>query len=181
MKKSKAKSKGVSVIPVAVFLAIVALLLGVYIISKGDTSILLSLIGVKQTEEAVDVVKATPTVRPTPRPLPKGPQTYTISHGSEVKGPRMSDVTMDPFDPKVGEKQTATVKIKYTSPVTSVTARLDSDNKKQTYTFNRIDGTDTDGTWQATWVTEDTHDYTYYINFKLDSAVDSYTGGLTFR
>ncbi len=122
-----------------------------------------------------------PTPKPSPKPLPTGKQVYYLSHGKNVKGPKIGQVTIDPLDPAVGETQVVTVKITHTSPVTSVKATLETDNMNKTYTFKRIDGTETDGTWQASWKMEDSYDYTYYLPFKLTSAVDIFEGGLTFR
>ena len=122
-----------------------------------------------------------PTPTPTPKPIPSGRQIYNISHGKDVKGPKMSQVIVDPLDPSVGGTQIVTVKIAYTSPITDVKATLETDNMNKTYTFKRIAGSDTDGTWQASWKMEDSYDYTYYLFFKLASEADTYEGGLTFR
>jgi hypothetical protein len=123
----------------------------------------------------------TPTPTPTPKPLPSGRQIYNLSHGENVKGPRMSQVIIDPLDPLAGGTQIVTVKIAHTSPVTDAKATLKTDNMDKTYTLKRIAGSDTDGTWQASWKMEDSYDYTYYLFFKLTSETDSFEGGLTFR
>lgn len=122
-----------------------------------------------------------PSPTPTPYPLPQGKQVYRLSHGKSVTGPKMTEVTVDPFDPKIGEKQTYTVKINHTSPVISATLELQTDNNIKTYNLDRIDGTPTSGTWQVTITTDDVHFYKYYAQFDLKSATDEYKGGLTFR
>ena len=122
-----------------------------------------------------------PTPKPTPKPIPSGKQVYNLSHGENVKGPKMSQVIIDPLDPSAGITQVVTIKIAHTSPVTSVKATLETDNTDKTYTFERIAGSNTDGTWQASWIIEDSYDYTYYLSFKLASKVDTFEGGLTFR
>jgi len=136
-------------------------------------------------ETGENLVAQTPlpssTPQPTPKPIPSGTQTYNLSHGKDVVGPRLNQVTIDPFDPAVGESQTVTAKISHTSPVTDVAATMNIDGRSDTHTFKRISGSDTDGTWQATWTMMDSYDYTYYLFFKLTSEVDIFEGGLTFR
>lgn len=92
---------------------------------------------------------STSTPKPTPKPIPTGKQIYYLGHGKNVKGPKTSQVVIDPLDPSVGKTQIVTVKITHTSPITSVKATLETDNMNKTYTFKRIAGSDTDGTWQT--------------------------------
>lgn len=122
-----------------------------------------------------------PTPKPSPKPIPSGKQIYNLSHGKNVIGPRISQVIIDPLDPSVGKTQVVTVKIAHTSPVASVKATLKTDNINKTYTFKHVAGSNTDGTWQASWIIEDSYDYTYYLFFRLTSEVDTFEGGLTFR
>lgn len=123
----------------------------------------------------------TPTPTPTPRPIPSGRQIFNLSHGEGVKGPRISQLIVDPLNPFVGGTQIVTVKIAYTSPITEVKARLDTDSMNKSYTFKRIAGSDTDGTWQASWKMEDSYNYIYYLFFELASETDTYKGGFPFR
>jgi len=122
-----------------------------------------------------------PTPKPSPKPIPSGKQTYYLSHGKNVKGPKINQVIVDPLDPSASETQVITVKITYTSPVTSVKATLETDNMNKTYTFKHITGSNTDGTWQTSWIIKDSYDYTYYLSFRLTSEADTFEGGLTFR
>lgn len=122
-----------------------------------------------------------PAPTPAPRPLPSGKQIYNLSHGENVVGPKISQVIVDPLDPSVGGTQIVTIKITHTSPVIEAKATLETDNMSKTYTFERIGGVDTDGTWQASWKMEDSYDQNYYLSFKLTSETDTYEGGLTFR
>jgi hypothetical protein len=129
----------------------------------------------------VQTLSPSPTPKPTPKPIPSGERVYNLSHGKGVLGPRISQAIINPLDPLLGEIQVVTVMITHTSPVMSVKATLESDNMDKTYTFKRIAGNDTDGTWQASWKIEDSYDYTYYLFFELISEVDTFEGGLTFR
>lgn len=119
--------------------------------------------------------------RPAIRPLPSGKQTYYLSHGKKVIGPKMTEVTVDPLDPEVGQKQTFTVKIKHSYQILQVRLTLETDHGKKSYTLSLIEGTDKDGVWQGSWETGDTHDQNYYAFFELVSVKDTYQGGLTFR
>jgi hypothetical protein len=179
MKKSGSTGNGKNnPVAIAALVVLIAGLLGVvyYLLSS------MGILSVRvDTPQNTDQQATGPTPTLTPRPLPQGAQVYNMSHGPNAKGPKISEVTIDPFDPKMGQKQTITVKIRHDSPVTSAKARLDSDNKKTEYTLNKIEGSDTDGVWQASWDTNDTHDYTYYLFFDLMSATGEFKGGLTFR
>lgn len=126
-------------------------------------------------------VTMTPKPTPTPYPLPQGKRSWDLSYGKEAKGPKILKVTVDPFDPKIGAKQTYTVAIQHTLPITIAELALNTDNKVATYSMQRISGTDTDGVWNVTVTTDDTHFYTYYPYFTVKSAQDKFQGGLTFR
>lgn len=114
--------------------------------------------------------------KPKPRPLVQGKETFTYSPGPKAVGPKISEFSLDPMDPKVGQKQTITVKASYTSPITSVTAQLDTDNKKTNLVFTQVGDQ-----WQATRIEDDTHDHTYYVYFTLVGSPDTYKGGFAFR
>lgn len=176
----KTKSIGAPSIALLIFLAIVVIGLGAVILGKDDLKSLFPFL--KSTpEQEIAMTEASPTPRPKPRPLNPGKETLKYSPGPMVVGPKISEFSLNPLDSKVGQTQTITVKLSYTGPVTSVTARLDTDNKKSNLTFTRVDGTDSNGTWQATRVEDDTHDYTYYLDFTLVGSPDTYNGGFAFR
>jgi hypothetical protein len=106
-----------------------------------------------------------PTPTPTPRPLRQGEVTMNTSVSAETKGPKLSTTIVDNNDPKVGQTQTLTSTYRHTSPITSVTVTLMSDNGEKTYPMTLISGTNTDGQWQGTWTVEDTLLYTYTFIF----------------
>lgn len=122
--------------------------------------------------------KVKPTVKPTPTPypLPQGSQTYPFGYGSDIQGPKPSEVTINPYDPKKGEKQTFTVKIKHDKPITYAAIILETDNKVKTYPLTRTQGTDTEGSiWETTITTDDTHFYVYNVGLDFQSGTEKTT------
>lgn len=125
-----------------------------------------------------------PTLTPTPRPikeLPGGKQVYNVSSGPKVIGPKIQQITLDPQTPSPQETQTVTIKVKHDSPVTEAVAYVQTDNKELNYAMKLIEGTTTDGTWQASWKMADTYNYNYYIRFDLKSATGEYNDGIRLR
>lgn len=167
---------GISVI---VFL-IILLSLGVYLYAR--KSPLLSFLPSYSKQQRVPTVTPTPT--PTPRPikeLPGGKQVYNVSNGPKVIGPKIQQITLDPQTPSLEATQTVTIKVKNDSPVTEAIAYVQTDNKELRHIMNLIQGTTTDGTWQASWKMSDTYNYTYYIRFDLKSATGEYNDGIRLR
>lgn len=96
----------------------------------------------------------------------------------------MSEVIIDPLDPKPEETQTVTIKALDVnkSPIKEITVTLVTDNKSESHTLKRINGTDLNGTWQGSWKISDSYDYTYRATLKAKNEanlVQSVT--LTFR
>lgn len=122
----------------------------------------------------------TPIPTPTPVPLVQGPQTYTISN---TKKPSMYEVHFNTIDPKMGEQQTADLKIRDAlGTVTSVTALVKTDKKQQTYQMTLTDGTGTDGAWHGEWTADDTHNLLSVITFTAtDSAGNTASVDMTIR
>ncbi|MGB6839305.1 MAG: hypothetical protein WBD86_01295 [Microgenomates group bacterium] len=121
--------------------------------------------------------------KPSPAPLAHGKQTYMVS-GSTKGAPKMSEVIIDPLDPKPEETQTVTIKALDVnkSPIKEITVTLVTDNKSESHTLKRINGTDLNGTWQGSWKISDSYDYTYRATLKAKNEanlVQSVT--LTFR
>jgi len=122
-----------------------------------------------------------PSPTPTLKPLPSGRQIYILSHGKDVKGPKINKVVIDPLDPKVGKSQKVTVTIKYPEPVVSAKATLKTDNKESPHLLTKISGGGEESVWEGSWIVDDSYNYNYYLFFEITSTVDSYKGGLTFR
>jgi hypothetical protein len=122
-----------------------------------------------------------PTPTPTPYPLPQGRQSFFVSYGNGTTGPKASQVTIDPYDPKVGQEQTFTVAVSDTNPITSVDLALITDNKVASYSLTRVSGTETKGDWQVKITTDDTHLYHYSPSFVIKSANGENHADLTLR
>lgn len=125
----------------------------------------------------------TPTPRPSPPPAPiaQGKQIYNVSQGSGSKGPGMRQLVVDPFDPKKGENQTMSVKVQNKKPVTIVSIILKTDTKATTYQLKLKEGKDTDGLWEGSWTTDDTHDYVYTAVVSASDTIESAQVTLSFR
>ena len=123
----------------------------------------------------------TPTPTPTPYPLPQGKQSFLVSYGNGTTGPKASRVTIDPYDPKVGQPQIFTIAVSDTSPITSVDLALITDNKVTSYSLTRVSGTETKGNWEVKITTDDTHLYHYSPSFVIKSANGESHADLTLR
>ena len=119
--------------------------------------------------------QATPT--PTPKPLPSGKRIYNGSHGSDVTGPKPTQIIIDPIDPEIGDKQTLTLKIPHDKPIINATAVLVTDNQHHHFT---LINTSSD-LWNTEWEAKDTYDYNYQIQLNLSDENETFTGALTFR
>ncbi len=125
-----------------------------------------------------------PTPTPTPRPiipLPSEKQIYKVSHGKNKQGPKIKEAIIDPLTPKVGGKQTVTVTIANDSEITKAEVILVTDTKKTVYPFKLIQGTKTDGTWEAQWNMPESYDYSYSIRFVIQSQTGNTENELLYR
>lgn len=103
-------------------------------------------------------------------PIAQGEQTYTVDGSGK---PQLVSVLIDPHDPIVGAMQTVRATLRDSSPITSVTAVIKSDNGLRTFPLDRISGTDLDGVWASSWVTADTHNQDYVITIRATDASGS--------
>lgn len=127
-------------------------------------------------------LKSIPAPLPRPiAPLPSGKQSWKMTHGPGVIGPKIDTATVDPLTPDRDTMQTVTITAKHNAAITHVTAILVTDHTQKSVTMARTNGSDTDGAWSASWQIGDTYDHTYQINFILQSATGDWSGGLTFR
>lgn len=115
-----------------------------------------------------------PPETPIPYTLPSGSQTYRFSHGSEVKGPKMSSVTIDPLDPQNGAAQTFTIDLESESPVTNADIIIITDNKENSISLKLIEGDPLKGTYQGSWQVNDSFDTKYAARYILKSEKDTY-------
>ncbi len=112
-----------------------------------------------------------PTPTPTALPLPHGKQSFSISQGSAITGPKFVRFIIDPMDPSVGTKQMLEVETKDSVAVQKVVASVKTDNK--TYPdveLKKVGSNGGDDVWQGTWTINDTILHTYVINVRATSA-----------
>ena len=161
---------------------IIKLLIGLAIVVG---LILLSLLVYKNykkssTAPLADQAPAKSDSSTTPIPLPKGKQSFTVN-GGKRNGIEWKITTVDPYDPSLNQKQALSIKIISDTPVSGVTATLETDTKKTAYPLALSDGTDKDGLWQGSWTVEDTHNVTYSAVLKATNAEGGDSLTLTFR
>jgi len=122
---------------------------------------------------------SSPTGQPIP-PIAQGSQTYAVS--TKGNGPKISSVTIDPFDPKMGERQAFRIAIASAYPVQNVLVTLTTDSSVTTYKLVGVEGYTMDGVWEGGWVTTDTHNYTYQATISaFTSSSTTSTAILSFR
>ena len=110
-----------------------------------------------------------PTPTSTPRPIPTGPKSFTVSQGDKTV-PQFSTGIVDPYDPAKGATQTVTINVKFGKPITRVTAILETDKKTSPpVEFKLISGTNTSGQWQGSWKINDTYLYNYVLTLQAES------------
>lgn len=115
------------------------------------------------------------------KPLPKGKQVYSYSHGPLVTGPKPSSATIDPIDPDPNEEQHLSIKVEHDKEVDSAVATVVTDNENKEHKMELISGTKTDGVWETKWKMADTYNYKYQIQYVFKSGNEIHEGALTFR
>ena len=158
MKKTMAKKNFL------VLLVILVVFLLSYLSLKKKTDLLDKIIK-NQPENNLTLI---PTNTPTPRPIPHGKQSFSVSLGQKVPGPRMGQGFIDPYDPALEEKQTLTIEVNnFDKPVEKVAAILTTDNKvSPEYPLKQIDGTENNGHWQGSWTVNNSYLHNYVLTIK---------------
>lgn len=113
-------------------------------------------------------------------PIASGAQTYTVT---TKDNPRTTQVVIDPLDVQKNATQTASVKIQETNgkPIAQVTGEAITDSKSIDFSLSLIDGTDTNGTWQGSWLNQDTHCQNYMLIITATSESGQSNVDLAFR
>lgn len=124
-----------------------------------------------------------PSPLPTPQPkrLAQGRQEFTVSSKDATKGPQFSTIVVDPYDPRVGASQTMSITVSDKVPVTTVTVTVATDTEKKTYPLKLSSGEGTNGVWEGTWKSEDTHETSYTATFTAKDGRNTDTVTLTIR
>lgn len=127
------------------------------------------------------ITNPTPSINKIPIELPTGPQTYTFSHGDQVKGPKISKIIFDPLSIQPGETQTITLFATYHVDITKVSIEMLTDNKVNQLELTRISGNNLDGSWQTVWTPEDTINHKYGARLLLNSKEETYDNTMWFK
>jgi len=104
-------------------------------------------------------------------PVAPGEQIYSVS---TKDNPRIKEVVIDPLNVQRKESQIVTVKIEEINEksITQVTGEALTDKNSFPFSLSLIDGSDIDGTWQGSWLNQDT----YCQNYMLIITVTSESG-----
>jgi len=116
----------------------------------------------------------------TPRELPQGKIGFTVSSGQQA-GPKFNRGFIDPYDPKVGQTQTFNIAASSDSSVSNMTVTIVDDAGEKTHQLSRVSGTDQEGTWEASWTNENTHEKTYKAIVKGTDAAGTVTVEIILR
>jgi hypothetical protein len=127
-------------------------------------------------------INISPTPRPTLVPIPSGSQTFRLSSGKKT-GPQLNEITVNPYDPRLGSTQSVTLKASSLKPITQVTATLFTDNHHQESTsLSQSSGDSRNGTWVTFFQYDNSYDYIYKMTFTAtDSSGETTTFDLILR
>lgn len=160
------------------FLSIIFILYLLYPLKKGE----ITNSGRKIVVETEKTKGPKATASPTPIPIIQGKETYSISQGGEVKGPKIHRAEIDPHDPQVGQKQTFKASVVHTKEVRSVTVTLYSDDKKAiTYPLALSSGTAINGVWSGEWEVNTTHLFNYAFSIEATDGTNRTKAGIAIR
>lgn len=170
-----------STVPIVIGIAIITVLIAEIIWAKGYLSRLSgpSTTGI-QTPAPAGSAPKTPSTPP-PKRLAQGRQTFSVSSSDKTRGPQLSEIVVDPYDPAVGKDQTMTIAISDTLPVTRVSVTVATDKGRKSYPMKLASGEATRGVWEATWNVEDSHEVTYNASFMAQDSKYTDTVTLTMR
>ncbi|OGM18210.1 hypothetical protein A2V61_02070 [Candidatus Woesebacteria bacterium RBG_19FT_COMBO_47_8] len=107
-------------------------------------------------------ITPTPTPKPTPRPIGTGKQEFGVSMSQDA-WPKMTKLIIDPIDPRLLQKQTFSVEVNDTKPITSVTATVKMNDKTKSVQFSLVDGTNLKGRWEGSWMFSGGYDEYYHL------------------
>lgn len=113
------------------------------------------------------------------RPIAQGRQTYFGSGGGP--GPKITQVVIDPFDPKRGENQEIIISIAPAKPAKAVRITMKTDTRETTYELQKIASTSTDALWRGSWKIEDLHDTRYNALIYVEGTDSTSSAELTLR
>lgn len=115
-----------------------------------------------------------------PNPIPSGYKTFSVS-GGNGKGPSLRHGFINPYDPDLHQQQTIGIFVAGDLPVESVDIVLITDNERIKYPANLVDGTVYAGTWQATWIMNDSYLFNYHSIIEASDALGTRSVNITLR
>lgn len=110
--------------------------------------------------------------------LPAGEQTYNITHGDQVVGPRASKISYRPLPLTPGQSQTITVTFPATETVSSAVIFMGTDHlEKQKVTLKKSQDPNV---WVGSWTPSDTADTRDYARLYFVGPSGTYDNVMTF-
>lgn len=145
---------------------------------------LVSLVGFRVFQPKAVTVRPPPIFRPLPTPTPKsiphGKQTFSVSSGKKT-GPQYTDGVIDPYDPAPGAPMLVSVHITSVKPVTKSTMNVRTDTAIQEVGMELKEGTATSGLWTGVWAANDTYLYTYNLALRATDGEEENVVEITLR
>lgn len=110
--------------------------------------------------------------------LPAGEQTYNVSHGEEVAGPKMSQIVYSPLAFESGQDQKIKIVFPENEVVGSVVLFVNTDNKEnQKVTLKKESKTNT---WVGDWTPEDSIKTRYSVKIVAVGTAGEYNNTMYF-
>lgn len=130
---------------------------------------------------AAETATETPTPTSVPRPLATGKQTFTVMNSADAKGPRLKEVTIDPYDARNGRQQMISLLVTDPAGVVSASVTVATDSRTTDVPLQLAIGTATEGVWAGTWTVNDTTDTNYAMKFHAVAGGEQADALLTIR
>jgi hypothetical protein len=112
--------------------------------------------------------------------LPEGEQSYSITHGEKIEGPKASGITFSPLSFKKGETQKISVTFPTSEIVSSAVIFFNTDSKeKQKVVLKKIDASGS-AVWSGSWMPDDTVTTKYSANLYFVGPSGTYNSIMNF-
>lgn len=123
-----------------------------------------------------------PVPTPTPKAIPHGKQTFSVSSAKKT-GPQFRSGTIDPYDPAMGSPMRVTVTILGAKATRKATMTVKTDNAIQEVPMELLtaEAGQNAGTWAASWIANDTYLYTWNLVLKATDGVEENIVEITLR
>lgn len=116
-----------------------------------------------------------------PNPIPHGKIPFSVSSG-EKTGPQFGTGFIDPYDPKEGQMQTFSLRVKDDKGVNSVEITMSLDGGvKTTFSLRLVEGTKNAGRWEGSWQVKGSYLYMYDATVKANGGSGTSSVTITLR